>query len=207
MRGLRPARYQVILALAVLMLSPGAAGAGLTEVGSAPGQPASSRIPRTPGADPRRFLPGNGAIPGWTRSEEPRVFDDKTLFAHIDGGAEEFLARGFRALGVGGYRRDSLEIVAEIYDQGTAKGAAAILEARGGGDTSSPALADSIADAPPAVGDACVLDAMQVIFRRNRFYVTVTGFEARPEVTAALRVLADSIDARIRAAGRNPGTR
>jgi hypothetical protein len=154
------------------------------------------------------------------RAEEPRVFDGKTLFAHIDGGAEEFLAQGFRALGVGGYRKDSIEVVAEIYDLGTRKGATAILDARGGappegdtaptegtaggGNVSNPAHPDSIVGVPPAVGEACVLDTMQVIFRRNRFYIAVTGFEARPEVNAALRVLADSIDARILAAGGSP---
>jgi hypothetical protein len=138
------------------------------------------------------------------RTEEPRVFNGKTLFAHIDGGAEEFLAQGFRALGVGGYRKDSLEIVAEIYDLGTRKGATAILDARGGESVSNPAHPDSAAGIPPVVGEACVLDSMQVIFRRGRFYIAVTGFEARPEVTGALRVLADSIDTRIHAAGGSP---
>jgi hypothetical protein len=148
------------------------------------------------------------------RTEEPRVFNGKTLFAHIDGGAEEFLAQGFRALGVGGYRKDSLEIVAEIYDLGTRKGATAILDARGGAppfegsargeNVLNPTRPDSSASTPPVVGEACVLDTMQVIFRRGRFYIAVTGFEARPEVTGALRVLADSIDTRIRAAGGSP---
>jgi hypothetical protein len=231
MRGLHSSRSQpaatgslTLVTLAFLLA--GSAGAGPTETTDTSGQPASARTTRTasprnglpPGwgttADPRRFLPGSGAIPGWLPAEEPRVFNGKTLFAHIDGGAEEFLAQGFRALGVGGYRKDSLEVVAEIYDLGTRKGATAILDARGGtppfegrprGESvSNPARPDSAAGVPPAVGEACVLDTMQVIFRRGRFYIAVTGFEARPEVTAALRVLADSIDARIRAAGGSP---
>lgn len=208
MRGLHSSPDHPVLAglltlIACAFLLAGAAGAGPTGAADALGQPAPARITRPGGADPRRLFPGDGAIPGWTRPEEPRVFDGKTLFAHIDGGAEEFLAQGFRALGVGGYRKDSLEVVAEIYDLGTRRGATAILDARD--DTvSNPGRPDSTAAISPAVGEACVLDTMQVIFRRSRFYVAVTGFEARPEVTAALRVLADSIDARIRAAVGSP---
>ena len=218
MRGLRsnrsqPAATGLLTLVSLAILLAGSAGAGPTETAGTSGQPASARTTRTAsprmelpsdwgtGADPRRLLPGDGAIAGWLRTEEPRVFNGKTLFAHIDGGAEEFLAQGFRALGVGGYRKDSLEVVAEIYDLGTRKGATAILDARGGESASNPTHPDSAAGIPPAVGEACVLDSMQVIFRRGRFYIAVTGFEARPEVSAALRVLADSIDARIRAAG------
>jgi len=228
----KPSFLLALLVLTVITPAPGQAGPGLTGDSKASGSAASAPSPRRNAADPRLLLPGDGAIPGWMRAEEPRLFNGETLFAHIDGGAEEFLAQGFRALGVGGYRKDSLEIVAEIYDLGTRKGATAILDARGGaavdegtarqrraavdegtarqrgtpgdGDVSSPAGPDSAASTPPAVGEACVLDTMQVIFRRSRFYITVTGFEARPEVAAALRVLADSIDARIRAAGRSP---
>jgi hypothetical protein len=218
--------WVVLLALVMITPALGAAGAGSTGAAGTSDQPVSGRAARLPGppwgtgADPRHLLPGDDAIPGWTRAEEPRVFNGKTLFAHIDGGAEEFLAQGFRALGVGGYRKDSLEVVAEIYDLGTRKGATAILQARGGapfgagtahtegtpGDenVSDSARPDSTAEIPPAVGEACVLDTMQVIFRRSRFYVAVTGFKAAPEVTAALRVLADSIDVRIRAAGGSP---
>lgn len=221
-----PRAWVVLLALVMITPALRAAWAGPTGAAGTSDQPVPGRATRPPGppwgtsADPRRLLPGNGAIPGWTRAEEPRLFNGKTLFAHIDGGAEEFLAQGFRALGVGGYRKDSLEVVAEIYDLGTRKGATAIIEARGGASSgggtahtegtpgdenlSDPARPDSTAEIPPAVGEACVLDTMQVIFQRSRFYVAVTGFEAAPEVTAALRVLADSIDARIRAAGGSP---
>ena len=204
----------VLLALVVTTLKPGPAGAGPSGTMGTADQTASTRSTRPMGADPRLLLPADGAIPGWMRTEEPGVFNGKTLFAHIDGGAEEFLAHGFRALGVGGYRKDSLEIVAEIYDMGTRRGAKEILDARGGapprdgapsdGIVSNPVNTDPTARISPAVGDACVLDTTQVIFRRSRFYIAVTGFEAKPQVTAALRVLADSIDARIRAAGGSP---
>lgn len=228
----------VLVALVVITLAPVVAGAGPTETAGTSGVLASAHtigsesLRSGPSPDPRPFLPGDGAIPGWMRTEEPRLFNGKTLFAHIDGGAEEFLAQGFRALGVGGYRKDSLEVVAEIYDLGTRKGATAILDARSGaptegstvskkgtlssggtapvgaapgaGNVSNFVRSDSTVSIPPAVGEACVLDAMQVIFRRSRFYITVTGFEARPEIAVALRVLADSIDARIRATGRSP---
>jgi hypothetical protein len=220
--GVRPTVTAALLALALAMLAPatagvgltGTAGAGITGAAGSSDLPAPGRTARPMAHDPRLLLPGDGAVPGWRRAEEPRVFNGKTLFAHIDGGAEEFLAQGFRALGVGGYRTDSLEIVAEIYDLGSRRGATAILRARGGpagngsassdGGGSSPAHPDSITKIPPAVGEACVLDSLQVLFRRDGFYVAVTGFEAKPRVTTALRVLADSIDARIRVASGTP---
>jgi hypothetical protein len=211
-----------MLALAVLALAPRPTRAASTADTSAPGVAAPGVAPpgaATPdaaasvraarrNADPRRFLPDDDALPGWELTGPPRVFDGKTLSTHIDGGAEEFLARGFRSLGVCGYQKDSMEVVAEIYDMGARRGARAILDARGGitGNAGPSGATGSGSMASPAsrVGEACVLDTTQVQFRRDRFYVSVTGFEARPEVTAALRCLADTIDARIR--DLSPGT-
>ncbi len=215
--------------LAAEARAPVVAAAGPTETPARSGPTVAVGGSGRAATDPRGFLPGKGEIPGWEPSEEPRIFNGKDLFTHIDGGAEEFLAQGFRALGVGAYRADSLEIVAEIYNLGSPKGAKAILDARGGAEgdsnTGAPAGArngkgsnrDSSDTSPPEsvgatpaahratatlVGDARVLDPVQVLFRRGRFYVAVTGFESRPEVAAGLRRLADSIDVRIRAAIR-----
>jgi hypothetical protein len=180
--------FIVLLVLAVTVATPFRARAGRNAGAGSLGQPTPARSYRPTGLDPRRLLPGDNAIPGWARSEDPRIFTGKTLFAYIDGGAEEFLAQGFRDLAVGGYRKDSLEVVAEVYRLGSRKGATAILEARGGSAES------------PAAGEACALDSMQILFRREGFFVSVTGFEKKPAVAATLRALADSIDARIRAA-------
>jgi hypothetical protein len=180
--------FIVLLVLALTAATPLRARAGQNAGADSLGQPAPAKSHHPAGLDPRRLLPGNDAIPGWVRSEDPRIFSGKTLFAYIDGGAEEFLAQGFRDLTVGGYRKDSLEVVAEIYHLGSRKGATAILEARGGSAES------------PTVGEACALDSMQILFRREGFFVSVTGFEKKPAVAATLRALSDSIDARIRAA-------
>jgi hypothetical protein len=185
----------------MMLLASGRAGAGPTGAASPPGVRAARGEARTTAGLSRPLLPADNVVPGWVHTEEPRVFDAQTLYAHIDGGAEEFLAQGFRTLSVVGYRKDSLEAVAEIYDLGTRQGATAILDARGG---APPEGRQNPGARPSAVGEACVLDTTQVLFRRGRFYVALTGFEARPEVTAALRVLADSIDARIRAATGSP---
>lgn len=197
---------RVLLVPVVIATAPAPAWAGPTADPAAPGRVASAGATARPRTDPRHLLPDDDALPGWELAGAPRVFDGKNLFTHIDGGAEEFLALGFRALGVCGYRKDSIEVVAEVYDMGARKGARAILDARGGtsGDgspanPSGPSGSGPTAGVSSRVGEACVLDSTQILFRRDRFYISVTGFEARPEVTAALRCLADTIDARIRA--------
>ena len=65
-------------------------------------------------------------IPGWVRTEAPRVFTREGLYGHIDGGAELVLQYGFEELSVHVFEPAegaAKEIVLEIYRMGSGEAA------------------------------------------------------------------------------------
>jgi hypothetical protein len=59
-------------------------------------------------------------IPGWSFSEDPRVYLPGTLFEYINGAAENYLSYEFKELLVANYKNDQSEatLTLEIYDMG-----------------------------------------------------------------------------------------
>ncbi|MGB7294147.1 MAG: DUF6599 family protein [Candidatus Aminicenantales bacterium] len=59
-------------------------------------------------------------LPGWSLSEDPRVFSPGSLFEYINGAAENYLSYGFQELLVGDYKKDesAATLTVEIYDMG-----------------------------------------------------------------------------------------
>lgn len=70
------------------------------------------------------FLPADGA--GIARSERPRSFSGKRLYAYIDGGADIFNEYGFEKVWVQCYQKAGREIVLEAYEMSDPAAAAGI---------------------------------------------------------------------------------
>ncbi len=150
------------------------------------------------------LMPPSGHPEGWDRAEEPRLYLGDALYKHINGGAEAYLDRGFRAVAVALFQRGDAEVTVEIYDMGSPRGALAIWKLNTGGSgsavDSTAAGAGSISTAD-SLGDARALDPYQILFRRGPWYVSVTRFDDSDSTLAALHSLAGEVDKRIGPAG------
>jgi hypothetical protein len=94
--------------------SGSAAGAGAGGAAATTGAPGTAHLARA-------AIP-----PGWTEQSHA-VYDRKTIFDYIDGGADRFLKKGFRRLLAARYVNAAKdELTVDLYDQGTAANATAI---------------------------------------------------------------------------------
>ncbi len=57
-------------------------------------------------------------VKGWKLSEPPKLFHSKNLYEHINGGAEAYLAFGFKELLVAYFEKENSSLTLEIYDMG-----------------------------------------------------------------------------------------
>jgi len=80
-------------------------------------------------------LPGDGFVPGWTRSDSLLRFSEKNLYGYIDGGAELFLEFGFRQLLVQRYSAGGPELSLEVFVMENAAAALGIYLMRCGAET------------------------------------------------------------------------
>lgn len=81
--------------------------------------PGQTRQPSPPPAEAGLglFLPRE--VSGWKATGKDRTFTPKTIFEYIDGGAEVYLAYGFRELQVRTYsRKGQPDITVELFDMG-----------------------------------------------------------------------------------------
>ncbi|HUX08049.1 MAG TPA: DUF6599 family protein [Acidobacteriota bacterium] len=129
------------------------------------------------------LLPGNGVPEGWELPEAPQLFPREALFSHINGGAELYLQYGFDRLALADYEKGSLEVRVEIYKMNDAEAAAGIFAENSKGVEKSDKF-----------GKACTLDQYQIIFHRDRYYVSVTCYEPSEELQAAMETLAAAVD-------------
>lgn len=132
------------------------------------------------------LLPADGIPDGWAAVEEHRSFEGQALFTHINGGAELYHKYGFVNLVLKDYSKGKLEARVEIYDMGSPEGAAGVFaENTVGLETGSE------------YGEGCSLDPLQIIFYRDRYYVSITCYEVDEELQAAVSELAGAVDNRI----------
>ncbi len=133
------------------------------------------------------LLPGNGVPDGWVVSGEPMVFSGGALFEHINGGADRYHELGFVDLIVQSYTSGDDEVQVEIYDMGSAEGAATIFsEVMAGLETDT------------AFGDASTHDSYQIAFHRGQFYVSVLAFSEGDGVEQAMQALARAVESGIK---------
>lgn len=86
------------------------------------------------------LLPADDAVPGWKRTEPPRVYSGPELYELIDGGAEIFFEHGFERVTVQKYVLGADEIGIDLYAMRDAAAALGIYLARCGDETPAGGL-------------------------------------------------------------------
>jgi hypothetical protein len=131
-------------------------------------------------------FPATGAVAGWEKTSETRVFDAKNLYQYIDGDAEQYISAGVVSTSTSDYKyQGQLEATVDVHTMGSVDGARKILET-------------GTKDAKPIqLGDAGVAYAQSIIFRKGTSLVRIVAYESRPDTPQALLALAHGVEAKL----------
>ena len=139
---------------------------------------------RKKAADP---FPASGAVAGWEKTSETRVFAAKDLWQYIDGDAEQYLKAGVVSTSTSDYKyQGQLEALVDVYTMGDSAGARKILES-----------AQSSGAKNARVGDASLAFEQSVTFRKGPYLVRIIGYENPPGAQQALIALAHGVEAKL----------
>jgi Family of unknown function (DUF6599) len=153
------------------------------------------------------LMPADDVVAGWKTSEAVRVFGGPDLYGYIDGGAELFLELGFDRLTLQKYRSGANEFAVEIYRMADPVAATGIYLMKCGKVTRDPSFAPRH-----------TINRHQLMFVRERYYVTVNNLSGADRMSRALvafgslvasRLPADRVPAELAllpAAGLVPGS-
>jgi hypothetical protein len=163
----------------VLVVSgvPAAVGAFPVQAGARPSGDAS-------------LMPAESAASGWKKADPLRVFTRADLYGYIDGGAELFLELGFDQLTLQKYRNGASEFAVEIYRMTDPVAATGIYLMKCGKETRDSAFKARH-----------TLNRHQLMFVRDRYYVTINNLSGADRMAPALLTFADLV------AGRLPADR
>ena len=132
-------------------------------------------------------FPASGAVNGWEKTSDTRVFAAKDLWQYIDGDAEEYIAAGVISASTSDYKyQGKLEAVVDIYTMRDAAGARKIFETGQASDAR-----------PVQLGDAGIAYSQSVIFRKGPYLVRIVAYESMPDSQQALLALAHGIESRL----------
>ncbi len=132
-------------------------------------------------------FPATGAVTGWEKSGDTRVYAAKELWQYIDGDAEQYLQAGVVSTSTSDYKyRNQLEAVVDVFTMGNAAGARKILEAGRSNDSQSV-----------QIGDSGIAYAQSVSFRKGRYLVRIVGYENGPGTQEALIALAHGVEGKL----------
>jgi flagellar hook assembly protein FlgD len=131
-------------------------------------------------------FPATGAVAGWDKVGETRVYAAKDLYQYIDGDAEQYISAGVVSTSTSDYKyKGQLEATLDVHTMGSADGARKILET-GTKDAKSIQL-----------GDAGVAYAQSIIFRKGTSLVRIVAYESTPDTPQALLALARGVEAKL----------
>ncbi len=132
-------------------------------------------------------FPASGAVAGWQKSSDTRVFEAKDLWQYIDGDSEQYIQAGVVSTSTSDYKyQGNLEAVVDVYTMGGPDGARTILEKGQTNDSKSV-----------PVGDAGVQYAQSVNFRKGRYLVRIVAYESSAATPQALLALAHGVEANL----------
>ncbi len=132
-------------------------------------------------------FPASGAISGWDKTSDTRVFAAKDLWQYIDGDAEQYISAGVVSTSTSDYKyQGQLEAVVDVYTMGNTAGASKILA------TSQTKDAKTV-----TLGDAGLAYTQSVIFRKGPNLVRIVAYESTPGAPAALLALAHGVEAKL----------
>jgi hypothetical protein len=132
-------------------------------------------------------LPPSGAVSGWEKSSDTRVFEAKDLWQYIDGDAEQYIAAGVVSASTSDYKfQNQLDAVVDVYTMGDSAGARKILESGESNGAQNVQL-----------GDAGLEYEQSVIFRKGPYLVRIVAYDATPGTGQALLALAHGVEAKL----------
>jgi hypothetical protein len=132
-------------------------------------------------------LPASGAVSGWQKTSQTRIFAAKDLWQYIDGDAEQYVSAGVVSTATSDYKyNNQIEAVVDVHTMKDAAGAHKILAT---GQTS---------DGKPApVGDEAIQYAQSLTFRKGAVLVRIVAYEGGADAPQALLSLGQAIAARL----------
>ena len=171
--------FAALFSLAVMAVGCGGGGGDAqSEIGTAP---------------PEAFsLPGDGDLPGWSRTTEPEAYGADDLWEYINGQADFFVEYGFVQVDTAEYQDDetSGSAVLEVYRMGRPQEAFGIFAAE-----------RTQEDRSAEIGAGAYVGTNVLGFWQEKYYVKLTSFEEGSEVEGLLLSLAEEISARLPGGG------
>jgi hypothetical protein len=132
-------------------------------------------------------FPPSGAVAGWDKTSDTRVFAAQDLWQYIDGDAEQYISAGVVSTSTSDYKfQGQLEAVVDVYTMGDAAGATKILSAAQTSEAKSISL-----------GDAGIQYAQSITFRKGSHLVRIVAYESTPGASQALLALAHGVEAKL----------
>lgn len=132
-------------------------------------------------------FPPTGAVAGWEKTSDTRVFAAKDLWQYIDGDADQYIHAGVVSTSTSDYKyQGHLEAVVDVYTMSGGAGARTILEAGKSGEAQAVQL-----------GDAGLAYAQSVSFRKGPYLVRVVAYESAHGTQDALLALAHGVADRL----------
>jgi hypothetical protein len=120
------------------------------------------------------FPPLPSSVAGWTASGKDKIFDRNTLYDYIDGGAEVYLAYGFRQLLARRFGREKQPgITVDVFDMGSAAEAFGVFSFERLGPHAG-------------IGQDSEYSSGLLRFWKGRFFVAVTAEHETPEAREAV---------------------
>ncbi|MGP8250471.1 MAG: DUF6599 family protein [Terracidiphilus sp.] len=132
-------------------------------------------------------FPASGAVAGWQKTSDTRVFAAKNLWQYIDGDADHYIEAGVVTTSTSDYNyQNHVEAVVDVYTMGDSAGAHKILA----GDESKTGQSVSL-------GDEAVAFKQSVTFRKGASLVRIVAYDSVPDTQQALLALAHGIEAKL----------
>ncbi|HSA95187.1 MAG TPA: DUF6599 family protein [Acidobacteriota bacterium] len=142
----------------------------------------------------RAFLPDDRSVTGWVRDGEPQEFEGGDLYTYIDGGADIYEEYGFTRVIVQDYKSDKDRSVSlEIFEMASPAAAFGMFTFKRSGQGEILAL-----------GGGAELESYYLNFWKDRFLVTLTGFDEAVETVSGLAALGRTIAAKLPGGGEPP---
>ena len=119
-------------------------------------------------------FPPSGAVAGWEKSGDTRVYAAKDLWQYIDGDAEQYIAAGVVSTSTSDYKyQNQLDAVVDVYTMGDSAGARKILET---GSRAAPRACKWVTRG--------LAYEQSVIFRKGPYLVRIVAYDATPGTAA-----------------------
>ncbi|MGD9345132.1 MAG: hypothetical protein PVH84_04670 [Candidatus Aminicenantes bacterium] len=130
-------------------------------------------------------------IVDWVRYLDLLEYEGEDLFFYIDGGAEIYHEYGFERVVVQDFQNtNGKSVTLEIYKMASTESAYGIYTFKSSGKGQALNL-----------GHDCKLQDYYLNFWKDRYLVTITGFDAEKETIEGIRSIASAVDTKIRAPG------